>query len=383
MLSQEKVLSLIGRIYDAAADETLWPAFLEDFANFANGAGTALVYHDMTALRGYIAISVRNDPECELKYLEYYGGFDALREAWLERFKYASPEGVVASEALVDWTRLHRTEYFNDFIERYDIVHQVSAPITVNAKWASIFTCMRPRKKGPFSSDIVNVTRTLWPHLHRAMKVRRKFTELEGRHRASLGALNQLPTGVILMDDNGRILEMNRAAEQILAQNDGLVAEKEGLAGSTANATKEIRSKVTAAALTARGTGISAGGLIRVERPSGKRPFSLVVMPVSRLAFSPDGREPAAMVFVTDPETKSQTAPEALAHAFHLTPAESRLAELLMHGETLVCAAERLGVSHNTARTHLQKIYQKTNTSHQGELIRVLISLPSVSDPQP
>ena len=186
-------------------------------------------------------------------------------------------------------------------------------------------------------------------------------------------------------DGNGglHVLEMNCAAEQILAENDGLMAEKGVLAASTANATKEIGSKVTAAALTARGTGISAGGLIRIERSSGKRPFSLVVMPLSRLAFSPDGREPAVMVFVTDPETKSRTAPEALAHAYHLTPAESRLAEQLMHGETLMRAAERLGVSHNTARTHLQKIYQKTNTSHQGELVRVLVSLASVTDPQP
>lgn len=83
------------------------------------------------------------------------------------------------------------------------------------------------------------------------------------------------------------------------------------------------------------------------------------------------------IVFISDPEAKLQTAPEVLARLYDLTAAESRLAEQLMQGETLVHAAERLGVSHNTARTHLQRIYQKTDTSHQGALVRLLVSSTS------
>jgi DNA-binding CsgD family transcriptional regulator len=80
------------------------------------------------------------------------------------------------------------------------------------------------------------------------------------------------------------------------------------------------------------------------------------------------------IIFVSDPEQKTQTIPGAFAQAYALTVAESRVAERLMQGETLVQVAERLGVSHNTARTHLQRIYHKTDTSHQGDLIRLLFS---------
>ena len=38
MLSQATLLGLIGRIYDAAADESLWPAFLEDLAGALDSA---------------------------------------------------------------------------------------------------------------------------------------------------------------------------------------------------------------------------------------------------------------------------------------------------------------------------------------------------------
>lgn len=380
VLSQEKVHGLIGRIYDAAADERLWPAFLEEFANAVDGEGTGLVYHDMSALRGNFAISVRNDPECEQQYLRYYGAFDAMREVWLERFPRACPEGVVASEELIDWGQWRRTEYVNDFIQRYDIVHQVCCPIIVNAKWACIFTCMRSRKRGSFSPEIVKLMRLLWPHLRRAIQLHRKFAELGGRHRAALDALSLLSTGVILMDHKGRILEMNQAASQVIRQNDGLAAGKGGLAASTTNETRELRSRIAAASLTTRGTGLSAGGCLSIARPSGKRPFAVTVTPVSVHAFPHNARQPAVMVFVSDPETRAHTAPEVLEQLYNLTTAESRLADQLMQGETLVHASERLGISHNTARTHLQRIYQKTDTSHQGDLVRMLLSaLPTIA----
>jgi DNA-binding CsgD family transcriptional regulator len=92
-------------------------------------------------------------------------------------------------------------------------------------------------------------------------------------------------------------------------------------------------------------------------------------MPASVRAFPQDARGPAVIVFISDPETKVRTVPEVLAQAYDLTAAELRSAEQLVQGETLVHAAERLGASHNTARTHLQKIYQKT-TSHQADLVR-------------
>ena len=137
------------------------------------------------------------------------------------------------------------------------------------------------------------------------------------------------------------------------------------------------RLRTKEAALTARGNGVSAGGSLRIVRPSGKRPLAVVIMPASIHAFPPDAREPTVIVFISDPEAKLQTAPEVLARLYDLTAAESRLAEQLMQGETLVHAAERLGVSHNTARTHLQRIYQKTDTSHQGALVRLLVSSTS------
>jgi DNA-binding CsgD family transcriptional regulator len=57
-----------------------------------------------------------------------------------------------------------------------------------------------------------------------------------------------------------------------------------------------------------------------------------------------------------------------------LAPAESRVAVKLMDGESVEEAAEELDVSLNTARTHVKRPFEKTETRRHRKLLRVLLS---------
>lgn len=63
---------------------------------------------------------------------------------------------------------------------------------------------------------------------------------------------------------------------------------------------------------------------------------------------------------------------EKLARAFELTAAESAVALLLMAGHGLAEIADIRQISRNTARNHLQCVFEKTQTTRQPELIRRL-----------
>ena len=374
-LAEDKLFGLIGRIYDAAADASLWPAFLEAFANAVAGTLTAIAYHDLRESRANMGAAIRFDPDYVGRYIDYYGTFDPWRSAWMARFSRASPEAIVTSEELISPDQLDKTEFFNDYLLPQDTVHQFGGPIAIrDARWCSVLTCLRPRKKGPFDPEAVELLRLLFPHLQRAVQFHCKMAELEGRQRACLDALDLLPTGVILIDQRGRISAVNRSAKQILDQNDGLTTDREGLVASTPTQNRDLRASVAAASRAAQGTGLTAGGSLSIMRPSGKRPFTLITMPASVHAFPSDGRGPVVIVFVSDPEARQQTVPELLANIYDLSAAESGLAQQLMQGVTLVRAAGLLGISHNTARSHLQRIYGKTDTCHQGDLVRLLLA---------
>ena len=55
-----------------------------------------------------------------------------------------------------------------------------------------------------------------------------------------------------------------------------------------------------------------------------------------------------------------------------LTAAEARVASLLAGGRSLHEISDLLEIGINTVRTHLQRIFMKTDTSRQGDLVRLL-----------
>src|SRR5215475_4485266 len=75
---------------------------------------------------------------------------------------------------------------------------------------------------------------------------------------------------------------------------------------------------------------------------------------------------------------------ELLRGHFGLTPAEARLAFQLVTGGTLRSAAVKLSITYETARTELKKIFNKTGTCRQAELVIVIVTaLPRLRSSSP
>ena len=87
---------------------------------------------------------------------------------------------------------------------------------------------------------------------------------------------------------------------------------------------------------------------------------------------------PAALVLPDG--DRSDEAPDAavLRLLYGLTNAEAELAGRLVLGESVQDACDWLGIALPTGRTHLGRIYAKTGTSRQGELIALVLSGPAL-----
>ena len=101
----------------------------------------------------------------------------------------------------------------------------------------------------------------------------------------------------------------------------------------------------------------------------------IVFVTVARLEFAPQeqgGPGPLALVTVHDPRTPLRLDTDGLADLFALSPAELRVAEVLVDGHSPASAAQLLSLSEGTVRTHLRAIFKKTRTHRQAELVRLL-----------
>ena len=93
-------------------------------------------------------------------------------------------------------------------------------------------------------------------------------------------------------------------------------------------------------------------------------------MPLHCWVLLEDGR---ALVSFDDAETVARRIASAR-EVFGLSPAQTRLARLIVDGQDLAAASDHLGVSVNTVRTQLQRIFDKTGVRSQSALVRALLS---------
>lgn len=56
-----------------------------------------------------------------------------------------------------------------------------------------------------------------------------------------------------------------------------------------------------------------------------------------------------------------------------MTPAQAGVAHEILRGDGVRAVAERLGIAEATVRSHLLAIFQKAGTTHQAELVRVIL----------
>ena len=117
---------------------------------------------------------------------------------------------------------------------------------------------------------------------------------------------------------------------------------------------------------------------MRAPRPSGKRPYAIVVAPLNSFYPGLAVLRPAVCVIIADPEAERPLPAERLRAVFGLTEAEAKLAAMLTTGEDLRAAAARLEITYGTARARLAAIFSKTETRRQGELIRLVLSVSTL-----
>jgi DNA-binding CsgD family transcriptional regulator len=197
---------------------------------------------------------------------------------------------------------------------------------------------------------------------------------MEHAHAAYREALNQLSQAVLLVDGGCRVSFANAAAEKLFAKDGGLRHDTNGLRGEDHTETLQLRSLI-AACTTEPPDAFVPGELVRISRREGRAPLLVRGTPIRGEVAWPGRGTALAMLFVLDPMPCQPDCGAYLQRVFGLTPAERAVAIEILDGCGLKAAADRLGISIATARTHLSHIFAKTGTHRQAQLVRLLLQM--------
>jgi DNA-binding CsgD family transcriptional regulator len=89
--------------------------------------------------------------------------------------------------------------------------------------------------------------------------------------------------------------------------------------------------------------------------------------------------QPLAAIFLSTRKGRALPEDAILMTLFDLTPAEARIMSRIAGGQNATVLKDELGISTNTMKTHLARIFAKTGCARQADLVKLMseLSLPT------
>ena len=376
---------LVGLIYEAPLDDS-WPTALAAIERALDSDHVVLMTHD--TVHG-VHSPVGSRPALEAQYCEQYA---PLNTAWPVLMRHALHEP--ATDAMLLDREAHRSGiFFNEFLRPNGLLLMAGGVAHRSARITVGLSVSRSDEAREFQPPELALLGALLPHLGRAVRLRERLAACEQRAGTTAQLLDQISLATLLVDARGHPVQLNAAAEALLRAGDGLrlvsgrlVAEGSDaarLAAALAAATPPPPRQAAGRRVHPPPEPPRPGGMLRLERPSGRAPLLVDVLPLPGPPRWAPTQRPVCAVFVTDPDAAPRTAGQMLRQLFGLTAAEARVALALGSGEGLAGLSERLGTGVATTRTHLAAALGKTDLHRQAELVRLVERCALVSRREP
>jgi DNA-binding CsgD family transcriptional regulator len=275
------------------------------------------------------------------------------------------------------------TAFYNEVV-RPDGGHYglVAAPFRQN-RYTAFLAIERLYGQPNFDGADAETLRAVLPHLTNAMLVRLKLEDVEYTARQSYHALEALDVGVLIVDRELRPFFMNRFAESLVKEMDGLTLTRGTLHAGDPQTTRSLRNKVQfAVALHDKRPprqidvqdALGMSERIAIPRANRRPPLTAIVVPLgiegNQRFLAPPSR---AVIFVKRPSQVPHIDIAELQARFGLTRRQANLTALLAQGNTLSQAGKALGIAMETVRWHLREIFERTNTHRQIDLVRLVL----------
>jgi DNA-binding CsgD family transcriptional regulator/PAS domain-containing protein len=368
MAGAPSVATVIDSIYDAALDETRWPDAIAAIAERCSAITGILYEFDVARWDSRIVGTYRMDPEFMDDYRNHYAALDP----WSRRSMVAEVGRATCTPELIADADLKRTEFYQDYLRPHgDLFYGLGGVIERTPHRIAILGVQRAYRAGMFDADCIAVIERIMPHLRHSYRVRHAMEKAEQQCRTLRETLHALPNPVLILDGDARIQFANRAAAMLLAARDGLCLRGGQVMAADRRQQGQFAEALARALRMCKSTEGAAPGPCPLGRPRSERPLILTFAPIG--TEQNDGAGPLVAVLV-DPGPAASAPLQQLSAALRLSAAEAGLLRDLTDGKSLAQIAEQRQVSVNTLRVHLSRLFQKTGTHRQAELVRFALT---------
>jgi DNA-binding CsgD family transcriptional regulator len=364
---------LTESVYDAAVDPAGWARVM-----------TSLHDAYSTRLEGFYFLDFKRSA---MKAV-YVGGLtDFYRQSFTDRYftkdnpwTFSDPlhkPGVIRTDERLaayfkDPQILRKSTYYNDWMRPQGLDRTLGTTLLNENGVIANLTLLRDDDVGRYEASEVRSFGRICQHLRRAVRLALKLNTMSAQGPLALEALDYLAHGAVFLDERGRLLYANSAAEQLIRRGDALTVRGGRLIASDALEQEKLRLLIQGAVRAAAAPQAPAQIVLHRHGDARALTVSAVRLSASRQLLA--SWRPVVFLLIVDPAAKPPGGLDLLSQTYRFTPSEARLAQAMLAGGTLRQAADLAGMTYETARWYLKLLFQKTGTRRQAELVTRLIA---------
>lgn len=358
--------SIAAHLYEGIAAPDAWQTGLGRLTTEIGGQ----VFHQVTVDRR--DDSVPDSVVCDaapLHKFDEYARHYVQHDERLALFANLREGSFILDHEHLDHRQRSRSAVYADFLPTVGLHHTLCALLRDDGQTRDYLGIMRPIDHRPYGERERALLELVMPDMVRAARLRARMRQLQREALLGRSALDSLPRGVAVVDARGRVEYANARAERHIRTSSGLDTQDGRLGLRDAPTQRRLHAALAQACSPAKKADLFVAG---EQFP----PVWITVLPLdAQHALAGLRDTPLALVIFSMPGDSLPADTQLMAQALGFTPAEARLAQALVSGQTIKEFACAHAVSPETARSHLKNLFRKTGCRRQVELVQLIRTL--------
>jgi len=374
----ERLSDLIGAIYDCVLDPSRWDSTLDEIRKFLGCANVVLSSLDLRTDSFRVQKVIGIEPFWLAKAAETGPEFAKVYHTIPDLLTRPMDEPISPSRD-GDRAAVLANRHYLEWAKPQGLIDSIAVFLMRSPERLAEFSLGRHESVGLITDREVRLLRLLAPHLRRAVTIT-DLIDMKSLEATSFGgALDALTPGVVLVAEDGTILHANRVAARMLDRGTPIAAKRGRLRAVDAYATERLHRVIALAAGNESEVGASGIGIALSGRSGEVATAHVLPLARGNVRTRLLPRAVAAVFVASDLHLPFRRL-DAVAEAFGLTRAETRMLDRLLRGDSIAEAAAAMNVSVTTVKTHRSRLLSKTGTRRQATLISLVHRLVPALD---
>lgn len=369
MVDPKLFSALTDDIYGAVLDKSRWLDVLRQTTQFVGAqAGVLLWRSEVSGAADPVYCSFGIEPRYAESYVERYAELDPVMVAMLSR----ETGDVASATELIPRSAFVESRFYKDWAQPQGWAESVQANLDKSPTSFVYLSLWRNGTSGSVDRPMMDRLRLLASHLRRAVLVR-KFVDRHAAEAATLGdTLDGIGSGLLFVNADAHILEANANGRAMLEQGTLVRAHGGRLVPTDRDAEQGLTEIICRFASGNAASSVRPASLLLSARAG--EPFVAHVLPLiegmrrrTRSVYTA-----VAAVFIQKASFNLPSSREIIAKSYKLTPAELRVLFAIVQVGGVPKVSEAMGISVATVKTHLRRLFAKTGTDRQADLVKLV-----------